>query len=450
MPASKSLWPAFLAFLWPMMLANIMQALSGTLNNIFIGQMLGVEALASASVFFPVIFLLMSFIVGLGSGTSVLIGQAWGARQHERIKAVAGTAILVTLLAGLVVAIAGVIYAEEVVTALGTPANVLPEAAGYARIMMLSMPGMFVFFAFTSMLRGVGDTVTPLWSLAVSTAIGLLVTPALIAGWGGLPQMGVASAAYANLVATIVALVFLGVYLVRRGHPLAPDRAFFGHVRIDGPILSQVLRLGVPTAVQMIIMSLAGIVLLGLVNGFGSNALAAYGAVNQVVSYVQFPAFSISISASILAAQAIGAGRIHQVGGITRVGLLMNLGLTGGLVIVAYLFSRSLLGLFLKDPAVVNLAEELLHIVLWSLVLFGASGVLAGVMRASGTVLVPMVISIAVITLIEVPAAWYLSRQIGIDGVWVAYAVTFTILFLSNAAYYRFVWRHKPIRRMVD
>jgi putative MATE family efflux protein len=444
------LWPAFLAFLWPMMLANIMQALSGTLNNIFIGQMLGVESLAAASVFFPVIFLLMSFIVGLGSGTSVLIGQAWGARRHEQIKAVAGTAILVTLLAGLAVAVAGVIYAREVVTALGTPANVLPQATEYARIMMLSMPGMFVFFAFTSMLRGVGDTVTPLWSLAVSTAIGLLVTPALIAGWGGLPQLGVASAAWANLVATIVALIFLGVYLVQRGHALAPDRVFFSHVRINGPILVQVLKLGVPTAVQMIIMSLAGIVLLGLVNGFGSNALAAYGAVNQVVSYVQFPAFSISITASILAAQAIGAGRSHQVGGITRVGLLMNLGLTGGLVVVSYIFSRSLLGLFLKDPAVVDLAQELLHIVLWSLVLFGASGVLAGIMRASGTVMAPMVISISVITLIEVPAAWYLSRQIGVDGVWVAYAVTFTTMFLLNAAYYRFIWRHKPIRRLMD
>lgn len=448
MSRSKSLWPGFLAFLGPMMVANVLQSLSGTVNNVFLGQMIGVHALAAASAFFPVIFLLMSFLVGLGSGTSILIGQAWGAQQVDRIKAIAGTTLVVTVAGGIVIGGLGIPYAESIMRALGTPSDILPEAVAYAKVMLVSMPAMFVFFAITTMLRGVGDTITPLWTLAVSTTIGLIVTPALISGWGGLPKMGVVSAAYANIVATLVALVWLSIDLRRRNSPLAPDAAFFAQLRVDPAILRQVLRLGIPTAIQMIVMSIAGIVLLGLVNGFGSSALAAYGAVNQVVSYVQFPAFSIAIAASILGAQAIGGDRNHELGSITRIGILLNLALTGTLVVIAYVFSHQILGIFIPDPHVIAIAEELLHIVLWSIVLFGMSAAIAGVMRSSGAVLVPMLISIGVIVIIEVPAAWYFSRLIGIDGIWYAYAATFTTMFLLNAAYYRFVWRHQPIRKL--
>jgi len=124
-------------------------------------------------------------------------------------------------------------------------------------------------------------------------------------------------------------------------------------------------------ALGMIVMSLAELVLLGVVNGFGSNATAVYGAVNQVLSYTQFPALSISITVSIFGTQAIGAGHTARLGAIVRTGLLMNLVLTGTLVALAYLFARPIMGLFITDPAVLNLAPRLLHIVLWSSVPFG-------------------------------------------------------------------------------
>jgi Na+-driven multidrug efflux pump len=181
----------------------------------------------------------------------------------------------------------------------------------------------------------------------------------------------------------------------------------------------------------MVVMSLAELVLLGLVNGFGSSATAAYGAVNQVMSYVQFPAMSITISVSIFGAQAIG-----------RV-------LTGGLVALAYLFSRAIMSFFIIDAAVLDLAQGLLHIVLWSSVLFGMATVFAGMMRASGTVLMPLLISIFAIAVIEVPAAVILSRAIGIEGVWAAYPITFTAMFFLQMSYYMLVWRRRAIRRLI-
>ena len=443
------LWKVFLLFLGPMLLSNFLQSLSGTLNNIYAGQMLGVKALAAVSNFFPVMFFFIAFAIGLGAGASVLIGQAWGARDAKKAKAVAGTTLSVGIVLGLVVAVLGGIFTQPLLALLQTPADVLADSTRYARIMLIAMPGIFVYLLSTAMLRGVGDTVTPLMTLLISTAVGLVVTPALIRGWGGLPQMGVASGAWAATIGYAVAMLWMGWRLRRRGSPLAPDAEFLRHLRIDFKLLKAVLKIGVPTGVQTIVIALAEIALLSLVNRHGSEATAAYGAVNQVVAYVQFPAISIAITASILGAQAIGAGKAERLGAIARTALLMNLCLTGSLVLLGYLFSRPLMGLFITSGPVIEIAQTLLHIMLWSLVIYGMASSLSGVMRASGTVLVPTLISIFCIIAVEVPVAWVLSQRMGLDGVWVAYPVAFIAMLTLQTAYYRLVWRKKPIRKLV-
>jgi Na+-driven multidrug efflux pump len=171
--------------------------------------------------------------------------------------------------------------------------------------------------------------------------------------------------------------------------------------------------------------------------------------VGQVVNYVQFPAISIAITSSILGAQAIGAGKPERLSAIVRTGLQMNLVLTGTLVLLGYLFSRHVVRLFIADDAVVEVAQTLLHTMLWSTVIFGMSGVLGGVMRASGTVLVPTLISIIGIALVEVPTAWYLSKTMGLNGIWVSYPVAFCTMLCCQTAYYHLVWRKKPIVRLI-
>jgi putative MATE family efflux protein len=447
--APRALWKTFLFFLAPMLLSNILQSLSGTINNIYIGQMIGVGALAAVSSFFPVMFFFIAFVIGLGAGASVLIGQAWGARDAAKAKAIAGTTLSVGILLGLAVALFGGAFTTPLLAFLGTPPDVLADSTRYARIMLIAMPGLFVFLLSTAMLRGVGDTITPLLTLLFSTAAGLIVTPALIRGWGGLPQLGVASGAWATVVGFVASTLWLGWRLRRRGSPLAPDAEFIRHLRIDPKLLKAVLKVGVPTGVQMIVVALAEVALLSLVNSYGSSATAAYGAVNQVVAYVQFPAISIAITASILGAQAIGAGRADRLGAIAKTALLMNLVLTGGLVLLGYLFSRHLMGFFITSAPVIEIAQTLLHIMLWSLVIFGMASAISGIMRASGSVLVPTAISILCLIGIEVPVAWFMSHRIGLNGIWYAYPVTFGAMLLLQTTYYRLVWRKKAIRRMV-
>jgi putative MATE family efflux protein len=333
--------------------------------------------------------------------------------------------------------------------ALATPPGILEQAVSYARVMMMTMPLIFIFIVITSMMRGVGDTVTPLLALALSTILGLAMTPALIDGWFGLPRLGVASAAWASTGSTMLTLLWLAAYLRRNNHPLAPDASLLRAVRMDGTLLRKVLRIGIPTALGMITMSLAELVLLGLINGYGSNATAAYGAVNQVLTYTQFPALSISITVSIFGAQAIGAGNTHRLDAIVQTGLLMNLVLTGGLVVLAYVFSGIIMGLFITDPAVLALSQRLLHIVLWSSVLFGMATTFSGMMRASGTVFAPLAISILVITAIEIPSAILLSRLFGLEGLWAAYPICFGAMCLLQMSYYMLVWRKRRVQRLI-
>ncbi|MFB6446167.1 MATE family efflux transporter [Bradyrhizobium tunisiense] len=449
MPATPPLWTTFLRFLAPLMLGNALQSLFGTVSNVYLGQMIGIDALAAASAFFPVMFFLFAFVMGLSTGATVLIGQAFGAGEHGRIKLVVGTALAIGLLFSIAIALIGGIFSRQLMMALATPADILDQASAYARVMLLTMPLGFVFLLMTAMVRGVGDALTPLLALALSTAIGLILTPLLIRGAFGLPAAGITSPAWAAAISNAVTLVALALYLRRKQHALAPDEALLRHLRLDGTMLGKILGIGLPSAIGMVVMALAELVLLGLVNGFGSDATAAYGAVNQVMGYTQFTAMSISIAVSILGAQAVGGGDRARLDGIVRIGIAFNLVLTGGLVALIYLAPRAVLGIFITDGAVLDLAKGLLDIALWSSVPFGLATVFSGAMRAAGVALAPMLLSIVAIVAIELPAAVFLSHTIGLAGVWAAYPIVFCAMFVLQMGYYFLVWRKRAIGRLV-
>src|SRR5947209_6232262 len=420
MSAPKPLWKSFLRFLAPLMLSNALQSLFGTISNVYLGQMIGVDALAAVSVLFPVMFFLFAFVMGLSTGATVLMGQAFGAGEHGRIRSIVGTTLAVGLLLSMSVALGGGIFSRQLMMALATPADILDQASAYARAMLVTMPLGFTFLLMTAMIRGVGDAVTPLLALALSTTIGLVLTPMLIRGMFGLPAAGICSPAWASAIANALTLIALASYLRRKKHALAPDAALLRHLRPNGAVFGRILSIGLPSAIGMVVMAIAELVLLGLVNGFGSEATAAYGAVNQVMGYTQFTAISISIAVSILGAQAIGGGDKARLEGIVRTGLAFNLVLTGGLVALIYLAPRAVLGIFITDDAVLDLAKGLLIIALWSSVPFGMATVFSGALRAAGAALAPMLLSIFAIVAIEIPSAVILSRTIGLDGVWAA------------------------------
>ncbi|MEB3754920.1 MATE family efflux transporter [Acinetobacter sp. MD2(2019)] len=447
--SEQNLWKTFLAFLLPLVATNILQNLSGTINTIFVGQMLGVDAIAAVSVFFPILFCLMAFVIGLSAGTTILVGQAWGAQNLERVQQVVGTTLFLTFFGGLLIAAFGIFFAPNILLLLGVDPHILHLAVPYVRSMLAGSPLIFVYIIYTSVLRGVGDSITPLIALAMTSVLGLMITPAFIQGYWGLPKIGIIAPALASIIGNIAVLLFLTVYLNLRKHPLRPNRQFISHLRFKPELGKIILKLGVPTGIQMVTTSLAGLVVVSLVNQYGAHATAAYGAVNQVLNYIQFPALSIAIAASIFAAQAIGAGKAHLLTKVMHTAMRMNLMITGSLIVLAYLFSWHLMALFITAPEVVALGQNLLFIVLWAILFFGANAIFASIMRASGTVTAPMLINIGSILLIELPCAYLFSHLWGLIGIWIAYALAFVCLCLLQGGYYHFVWKKRAIHRLV-
>jgi putative MATE family efflux protein len=443
-------WRTMLVFLIPLMLSNVLQSASATLNSIYLGRLIGVGALAAASSFFPIVYFLTAFFIGIASGASVLVGQAYGAKDDAKLKAVAGTTVTVSLITGIAAGAIGAIFCPQLLGMLGTPHDVFPDAVAYARTTFCALPLFFVYLAYTTFVRGTGDSRTPLLALIVSTACVLLLTPAFVLGWMGLPHLGIISAAAANIIGNAIALTFLLVALWKEKNPLA-----FGNIidslRIDLTLLRVLVRIGVPTGVQMVTVSLSEIAVIALVNRYGSAATAAYGAVNQIASYAQFPALSIGIASSIFGAQSIGAGRSDRMGVIARAGLGLNVIVTGLIIAVVYVFNDAILHLFVNDRGVTDLAHSLLAITLWSYIVFGATSVLSGLMRSSGTVLWPTAFSIIAIWAVEVPVAYTLALHfgLGLKGIWIAYPVAFLANLIMQSLYYRFVWRKRRLTTLI-
>ncbi|MDO8903011.1 MATE family efflux transporter [Hydrogenophaga sp.] len=437
----------FLRFLGPLVLTNVLNALSGTLNIIFLGQLLGAASMAAAVGFFPAFMFLMAFVIGLGTGASVLVGQAHGARAPEKVREVAGAVLLGGVLLGVLVGVAGAVFAQPLMGWLGTPPEIQADSVRYARVMMFGLPVFFTNMLVASVLRGMGDSVTPLRMLMVSFALSAVITPALILGWFGLPQMGVASAGWGTLIGTLAALVWLVWRFHRQSHLLAWT-ALMPHLRLSRRFLT-VARLGVPTALFFITSAAADMGLLALVHGHGVHATAAWGAVSQTTAYVLFPAMSIAIAASVFTAQAVGAGDTARIDQVTHVGLIMNLVLTGSLAVVVAFLAPQIAALFVQDLAVIELAATVLRIAVWGNIIFGMASVFSGVMRATGTVRVPTLMSLGCLVFLLYPLGRIFDSTLGLPFIWLTYPVTFAIALLLQVAYFYGVWKQRPVHRLI-
>ncbi|SFG12920.1 putative efflux protein, MATE family [Desulfotomaculum arcticum] len=448
---SKPIWHLMLVFLLPLILSNGLQSVGQLVGSIVVGRWLGVTALAAISAFFPLFFLAISFVIGIGAGSSILIGQAYGARNEEKMKAIVGTTLTFTFLLGLALAIIGGIFTWDIMSLIGTPANIIAVSVHYARILFWSMPVLFLYFAYTTFMRGTGDSKTPFYSLLVSTALNLGLLPFLVFGWLGLPKFGIYGAAYAAVISIVLTFVLMLIYLNKTKHPLQFDASVRQHLRIDLDLLKLLLRLGIPSSINMILVSLSEIAVISFVNRFGSDATAAYGAVNQVASYVQMPAVSLGITVSVFASQSIGANRLEQLKDVIRAGVVLNYVIGGILVILVYLFAQVILSWFITSPGTLQIAHRLLMITLWSYLIFGHAQIITATMRASGTVFWPTVISVVSIWCVEVPVAYWLSgfTRLGIEGIWIGYPAAFIVSLILQYAYYQWSWKKKRITALI-
>lgn len=433
------------AFAMPMLAGNVIQTAYSIVNAVWVGRGLGKVDLAAVTVGFPILFVLMALAVGITTGTGILVAQFAGARDWDRLRKVVQTSTAMQIGISAGVLIMGEVFTPAVLKAMHTPANVYPLAVDYMRIVLLGIPWWFGVFLIGSMLRGIGDSKTPLYFQAGALLLNAILDPLLMFGWLGFPKMGLNGAAVATICAQFLGLVALFVHMYRKDHLVAPD---WRHLGIDWPTFWLVSKIGLPTVAQQSLVSIGAMFVLGFVNTFGENATAAYGAGMRIDQIAFLPAMTFGTAVSTLVGQNVGARRLDRIKDIFRWAMLMAGGITLCVSVFAIVFPQLLLKMFVDDPTVMRTGVGYLHIVAFSYVFFAVMFVGNGVLNGSGHTLVTTVISLVGLWCARVPLAAYLTHRMHrVEGVWYAITISSVIaMTISLIFYLSGLWK-KPVVR---
>ncbi len=432
-----------LVFALPMLAGNVLQSLNGSVNAIWVGSFLGEAALTATSNSNTVMFLLIGSIFGVSMAATILIAQHLGAKRLEEARRVVGSSASFFAAVSVVIALLGVAFSDRILLAMHTPPDALPLAHDYLRIIFVAIPFIFMYAFTMAVLRGAGDSRTPFLFLLLSVGLDIVLNPLLIFGVGPLPRLGIAGSALATLIANIVSLAALLGYLYRKRHPLVLHRSEARLLRIDRTITATLLKKGVPMGLQMVVVSVSALLMLGLINQFGSHTTAGFAACMQVWSYVQMPAFAMGAAVSSMSAQNVGAGRWDRVARTAKAGVAFQTIVTAVSVGVIVLFAQPLLGIFLPagSPALAT-AVHVNLVASWSFVFFGVTMVLFGVIRSTGAVVVPLLILVITLWGLRFPAAASLMDRYGDDAIWWSFPASSLLSTLLAVLYYKYGgWR---------
>jgi putative MATE family efflux protein len=439
-PVAKTLF----LFALPSLGVNILQSMNSSVNAVWIGKFLGEEALAATSNAGMVMFLMFSTLFGFSMATTILIGQHMGRKDIESVRRVIGTSVSMFFIAGLLVASIGWIFAPQLLHMLSTPAAAYPLALSYLRVIFLSMPTSFIMILLSSSLRGVGDSVTPMWNSILNVALDIVLNPIFILGFGPIPAMGIAGSALATLIAGLVSVAVLIYRIYAKDLTIRLRGAEFAWFRPNAAYLKPIAKMGLPIGLSMIIMAGSALVVIGLINREGVDTAAAFGVLNQLWSYVQMPAVAVGSAVSAMVAQNIGAGKWDRVNKIIWSAVGINVAMTVFLLGVITLFATPLLSLFLPDGSpVIPIAIHINHTIGWTYLFMGISMVVTFAVRANGAVLMPMVILIVSAVFVRFSVGFGLYPQYKADAIWWSFiAASMTSFALSLAYYQHGSWRN--------
>jgi len=400
-----------LNFATPMLLGNIFQQMYNVVDSIIVGNVLGKEALAAVGASFPIIFALISLLIGIAIGSTVIISQYFGAKDIKNVKRAIDTLYIFIFFASIAISIIGISASSGIFRLIKLPENIIPQATLYLNIYLTGVIFHFGFNGTSAILRGLGDSKTPLYFMIIATITNIFFDYLFIVIF----KWGIAGAAFATIVAQAGAFLSAIIYL-NRTHPiinLSWRRLYF-----DRNIFIKNFRIGFPIGFQMVFVSLSMIVMYWLVNPFGTDVVAAYSVVFRIDSFASLPAMNFAAALSTFVGQNLGAKKPERV----RQGLISTLRMTAliSLTISTFAFTLSdeLISLFTSDQNVIAIGSEYLLIVSPFYIVFSTMFIIGGVMRGAGDTLVPMIITFMALWVVRIPTCYYLAQRMGETGIW--------------------------------
>lgn len=426
-------------FAAPMLIGNLFQQLFSIIDTIIVGNFIGKQALAAVGASFPIIFMMISLMIGLVMGTTVVISQYFGAKDYVRVKRAIDTMYVYSAGASLIITIAGLIFAEPLLRLLGLPEEIMPQATLYLRIFF---SGIIIFFGYngtSAALRGLGDSKTPLYFLIIATVVNIILDLLFVAVF----RWGIAGAAYATILANGIAFG-LAIYWLNKTHKII-QIAIKG-LHFDREIFRQSIRIGLPTGIQHTLVAIGNLALLGIVNTFGTNVIAGFSVAIRLDHLSTIPAITFSQALSTFVGQNIGAGKSGRI----KSGLISTVKMAGSVTIITtiliVLFGETIVRLFTNDTNVIFTGNQYLTIVSIFYITLTLMFIYNGIMRGAGDTFWPMIFSLISLWIIRIPVAWFLSGKIGAEGIWWSIPAGWVVgLSLSFFYYKTGRWKTKAV-----
>lgn len=409
-------WKLMLMFALPLMVGNIFQQLYTIVDTAVVGQFVGVEALASLGAADWLNWLVMGIPVGFAQGFSILMSQNFGAGDGEALKKSVAMSVLLSIAIAVITLIASQTLLELILDLLGTPDNVRPGSLLYLRIYFSGIPICMAYNLLSGILRALGDSNTPLRAMIVAAvtnvALDLLFTVAF--GWG------IAGVAIATLIAQTVSMVYCLAVVMRIDNVKLRRE----HFTFDAPVSRELIRLGLPIAMQNTIISVGGLVVQRVVNGFGFRFIAGYTATNKLFGIMEMAAISYGYAISTFTGQNLGAGNYDRIKRGVRVGFAMSVGMALVIGAAMLVFGKNILMMFISGDAeevaeVLSIAYRYLAIMACCLPVLYLLHLYRNALQGMGDSMTPMLSGVAELVM-RVGCVLLLPGVIGPDGVYIS------------------------------
>jgi putative MATE family efflux protein len=424
-----------LNFSIPMLVGNMLQSGYSIINMIWVGNIVGEGGLGATAVSFPIMFILIGIAAGVSMATAVLVAQYYGAKNYDRMRLVIDNSLCMQLALSIVLIAGGIGCSNFLLRLMDTPTEIFAMASSYLKISLSGVLFLYLTFTISSILRGIGDTVTPLMFMGVGVVLNAILDPFMIMGIWPFPKMGLNGAALASVISQAISLGIGLTYLNRKNHLIAIN---LRKIRFDKHITWLIAKIGFPSTVQQCLVSVGSAFVTKYVNFFGPSAIAAFGAAGRIDMVATMPALAIGMAATALTGQNLGARKPERVKEIFKWALLLGTALSGFVAIFAFSFPKLILSMFIHHDPVLEIGVEYLRIVAPCYFLFALMFVSSGVVNGAGQTMIPMIMTLVSLWAIRVPLAWFLSQHTRLHekGIWLAMAAGFMVTAAINFLYY--------------
>ncbi len=428
-------------FAVPLVFGNLFQQLYHVVDSIIVGNYLGKEALAAVGASSPIFYALIAFIIGIGSGATVVISQYFGAKDLAKVKRAIDTIFIFLFVASIVTTAIGITFSEEIFRFLHVEEAVIPMATQYFNVFMIGMVAFFGFSATSSVLRGLGDSLTPLVFMIIATVINIGLDILFIVQF----NWGIEGVAWATVIAQGIAFIAGAIYLTHR-HQIISFRVT--EFTFDRAIFKQSIKIGLPTGFQQTFVALGLMALIRIVNNFDTNVLAAFSVASRIDALAAMPSLNLASALAAFVGQNLGAGKIERIRKGLRATLMMSWCISLVVMTGVICFGQHIMAVFIQDAEVIRHGTNYLIIVSSFYMVFSTMFVMHGILRGAGDTLIPMFITLFSLWIIRIPFAVFLSERFGVNGIWWAIPIGWSMGLIGSILYYLSGrWKLKSIVR---